>query len=129
MTSTTGTTAQRYVLAKLYSRTRPPLYACAHRGAGGLLWSSNRKPLEFSQADLVLIAPRLKRIGIEFRAVPVECIRVRSLDKGYQKKLGINFRVVQVGGGGDFRHTPLAAVICGEYAPPLRCLHPDFLSS
>ena len=130
MTSATNADAQRYVLARLHKGLSAPLYACAHpNGRKGLRFSSVRKPLEFSKADLVVIAPRLKLIGVEFLVFPVECIRVRALNKGYQKKLGINFRVVHVCGCGDFRHTPLAAVICGEYAPPLRCLHPAFLSS
>lgn len=115
--------AQRYVLAWHCKGFSEPFYACVRRSAGGLSWSRNRKPLEFSQGDLVLMAPRLKLFSSELRAVPVKCIRVRALDQGYQKKLGINFRVVHVGGGGDFRHTPLSAVIRGENAPYLRCLH------
>ena len=120
----TATEHQRYVLAHFFVRARQPLFACAHpNGRKGLRFSSVRKPLEFSKADLVVIAPRLELLGGEFRAIQVEHVRVIATDEAYKKRLGINFRVFHVGNG-DFRHAPLLTALGSEHIPSLRCLHP-----
>ena len=120
----TATEHQRYVLAHFFVRARPPLFACAHpNGRKGLRFSSVRKPLEFSKADLVVIAPRLELLGGEFRAIQVEHVRVIATDEAYKKRLGINFSVFHVGNG-DFRHAPLLTALGSEHIPSLRCLHP-----
>lgn len=114
--------AQRYVLAWPVLGSKDLWYACDRRGATGFAWRRHGEPLEFSRADLVHLAPRLKVVASKLLAIPVERIRVGPLNKSHHKKAGVGVRVVKVGAE-DLAYTPLSAVLRGENAPYRRCLH------
>ena len=99
---------------------------CLNHKTGRHIWSTWRKPISFSVADLVTLAPRLELFGkhVFFKSF-------RSLDAnppvwshGNAVLVGREIRVIFSGEGVNISYDKLLAILRGEHLPNRWFFHP-----
>jgi hypothetical protein len=119
--------SRRFVLAQRTQGLSNSAFLCRQLPKASLIWSRHRLPVVMSEADAIALTPIFKFRIRELYLKPVKAIRVCALDEVNKKKLGINFRVVELSCGDDIGYAELLALAGHKNMPDFRGVHNEAL--